>query len=97
MRNRKKERLTASQRLSNISNIPIDMVLTRLPYITLCSNREITVEDAGKLIHYDTENVKVMQGRIAVCVTGRNLVLRCLANNDMRVEGYIISVNFEQV
>ena len=94
MKKKNKESLSATQKLSKISGVPIDMMLTKQPYITLFSNREITVEDAGKLIHYDDKNVKVMQGKTAVSVNGSGLGIKCLANGDLRVEGYITSLEF---
>ena len=90
----KKERLTASQKISNLTQIPFDMARS-LPYISMCSNREIVVEDAGKLLHYDGECIKVRQGNVNVCVEGKELKLMYLANNDMRVTGFICRVSFE--
>ena len=89
-----RKNLNAVQKLSLATQIPFDM-LTKMPYIKMCSNRDITVEDAGKLIHYDAELVKVKQGKNCVVITGNNLKIKCLANNDLRVEGCIYSINFE--
>lgn len=96
MLNRKnKKRLSVTQKLSNITEIPFDMA-TGLPFIKMYSNRELIVEDAGKLIHFDDCCVKVRQKDKTVTVEGRNIKLRCLANNDMSVTGYITSLSFEQ-
>jgi len=89
-----KNELTPSQRICRATEIPFDM-MTAMPYIKMCSNREITVEDAGKLLHYDKETVKVMQGKNAVIITGNNLNVRCLANDDIRVDGCIRTIAFE--
>ena len=88
-------KLNAAQRVSNASHIPIDMI-TSMPYIKMCSNREITVEDAGKLLHYDRSTVKVRQRKTSIIISGSGLDIKCLANNDLRVEGCIYGVSFEK-
>ena len=90
----KKNKLTVAERIANAVEIPVDMAMS-LPYIKMCSNREIVIEDAGKLIHYDGECVKVCQRNMRVTVCGRELKIKCLANNDIRVMGFILSVMFE--
>ncbi len=90
----KRNRLTVAEKLANAVEIPVDMALS-LPYLKMCSNREIVIEDAGKLIHYDGECVRVSQRNMRVTVCGRDLKLKCLANNDLRVTGFIVSVQFE--
>ncbi len=87
-------KLSLTQKISNATQIPFDAV-TNTPYIKMCSNREITVEDAGRLIHYDSRLVKVKQGKNTVCVGGSGLNIRCLANRGLRVEGCISSVSFD--
>lgn len=89
-----RSKLSIAQKIANATQIPFDAV-TKMPYIKMCSNREITVEDAGRLIHYDKELVKVKQGKNTVCVSGSGLNIRCLANNDLRVEGCINEVAFD--
>ena len=91
----RKNTLTPSQHLSRMSQIPFDM-LTQMPYIKMCSNREITVEDAGKLIHYDKNTVKVRQGKNNIVINGSGLDIKCLANNDLRIEGCIYGISFEK-
>ncbi len=90
----KRKKLTAVQRLSNVSEIPLDMTLC-LPYIRMCSNREIIIEDAGKLVHYDADIIKLMQGKIKICISGSGLKLKYLLNKSVRVTGFILSVSFE--
>lgn len=88
------KKLGATQKMSLVTQIPFDM-LTKMPYIKMCSNRDITIEDAGKLLHYDSQLVKVKQGKNSVVITGSDLKIKCLANNDLRVEGCIYSISFE--
>jgi len=94
MKKRKKEKLSVTEKLSNITNIPFDMA-THLPYIKMYSNREIIIEDAGKLVHYSEDCIKVKQGKNTVGIDGTDLKLICLATGDLRVAGFINSVYFE--
>ncbi len=91
---KKKNKLTISQRLSNATELPMDMMPSR-PYIHLCSNREAIIEDAGKLLHYNENRIKVRQGKNAVELLGNGLVIKYLKNNDLRVTGFIATLNFE--
>ena len=94
MKKGNKTRLSVAEKLSNVSNIPIDMA-TRLPYVRMYSNREIIIEDAGKLTAYSEECMKVRQKNNVICICGSGLKLVCLSNGDISVTGFIKSVSFE--
>ena len=94
MAKEKKKRLSGIKRISNSTQIPFDM-LGYLPYIRMCSNREITIEDAGKIIHYDGECVKVRQRKTEIEICGRGLRIICLSGGCIRVTGYITCVRFD--
>ena len=94
MKKTNKSKLSFTEKISNASNIPFDMV-TKLPYVKMYSNREIVVEDAGKLTSYSNECIKVRQKNNVVCICGCDLKLLCLSNGDLRVTGFIKSVSFE--
>ncbi len=81
-------------KVSDRVGIPFDM-LSGMPLIKMMSNREIVVEDAGVLICYNENNVKMSQGKIYICITGRGLKIKCLSNNSISVSGYITSVSFD--
>ena len=92
--NRKRKKLSYSSRLSNLTQLPFDMTVSA-PYIKLCCNREAVIEDAGKLVHYDEECVKVRQRKNTVVLTGNNMKLVFLSNGDLRVVGFIEGISFE--
>lgn len=94
LKERKHKKLSQIAKLSNATQVPFDMAAC-YPYIRMCFNREIVIEDAGKLIHYDDENIKVKQRKNTVSVSGRNLRLIFLSNGDLRVTGFVTSVGFE--
>ena len=90
----RKTELSPTAKLSNLTQLPFDMT-TGLPYIKMFSNREVLIEDAGKLIHYENECVKVRQKRNTVVINGCDLKLIYLVNKDLRVTGFISGVCFE--
>ncbi len=94
MGKRKNKGLPASSKLANATQIPFDMA-SKQPYIKMFSNREVVIEDAGNLVHYDDCCIKVKQHKNIVFVNGSNLKLICLVNNDLRVTGFINNVGFE--
>ena len=87
-------KLSAAANLSNLTQLPIDLA-AGLPYIKLSSNREVLIEDAGNLVHYDEACIKVRQHKNVVSVSGNNLKLIYLVNNDLRITGFITGVCFE--
>lgn len=91
---KQKNKLSASERLSNLTEIPFDMVGC-LPYIKMCSNREVTIEDAGSILHYDGENIKLMQKKMRIEIEGRGLKILCLSGNNLRICGFITGMRFE--
>lgn len=94
MKKAKKEKLTVAGKFSNAVNIPFDMA-SKQPYVKMFSNREIIIEDAGKLVHYSCDCIKVKQKEHTVSVSGVDLKLVCLTNGDIRVTGFIKNVCFE--
>ena len=90
-KHKKKAPLVSS--ISSLSGIPLDM-LTSLPLIKMMSNREIYIEDSGRLIRYDRECVALMQREKVIEIKGENLNLRSLADGNISVDGYIESVSF---
>lgn len=94
MRNSRKEKLSVSQKLSNALQIPIDVAVSE-PYIKICSNREVIVEQAGKLVHCDGEMVKVSRKNSLICISGRNLKISRLSDGNLRVCGFLTSLCFE--
>ena len=94
MKEKKQNKLSAAAKLSNATQLPFDMAGCN-PYIKMCFNREIIIEDAGKLIRYDDECVIVMQRRNAVRISGKNLRIAYLSNGDLRVTGILSNVGFE--
>jgi len=89
MKNKKQEKaLSLLSGLSQKSGIPVDM-LTSLPLIKMMSNREIYIEDAGKILKYDTESVCITQRKMTLEIKGRNLSIKCLADTNICVCGYI--------
>lgn len=94
MRPKKSKKLSLTAKLSNATQLPFDMTLSH-PYIKMCHNREAIIEDAGKLLHYDKECIRVRQHRDTVVITGKDLKIIYLANGDLRIVGFVTGTSFE--
>lgn len=94
MKNSRKGNLTVSQKLSNALQMPIDVVANE-PYIKICSNREVIVEKAGKLVHYERNVVKVARRNSVISINGRDLKIARLCDGNLKVCGYLTSLCFE--
>lgn len=81
--------------ISQKSGIPLDM-LTRRPFISLNSNREITIEDAGKLENYDSSCVSLYQKDMLLTVCGKELQLKFLSGGNVGVSGIITGLYLGQ-
>ena len=94
MKEKNRKKLSVAARVSNATQIPFDMTAKK-PYIRMCHNREAIIEDAGKLLHYDKECIKVRQQRATVVINGTDLKIIYLANGDLRVTGVVSGIDFE--
>ncbi len=80
--------------ISTKSGIPFDM-LTSKPLIKMTSNREIIIEDAGVLVDYSEDCVKLTQRTLEIDIFGKGLKIKCLTNNSICVYGCIYSISFD--
>lgn len=90
----KKKELTLTGKISNCTQIPFDM-LGKTPYIKMCSNREVIIEKAGKIIHYDEGCVRLSGHSFFIEISGRGLRILCLCDGNIRITGFITNLKFE--
>lgn len=83
------------ENISQKSGIPLDL-LSRKPLISLNSNREIIIEDAGKLENYDSGCVSLYQKDMLLTVCGKELELKFLSGGNIGVNGIITGLYFGQ-
>ncbi len=76
------------------TDLPPDFVIG-MPVIRMAFNREMFIEDVGFLEHYDRESIKLYQKKLCISIFGKELEIKFLADNNIRIVGTITSINFE--
>lgn len=62
--------------------------------IELNGNRELAVDGCRGILDYDMGLIRINCGKMVLKVTGRNLIIRCMSQDSMIVNGFILSVEF---
>lgn len=83
-------------KLADVTGLPLD-VLGSQPIFQMYSDREMIVEGAQNLEYYDECSARIRTGHMCVCVAGRGLVIKCLANRNICVCGCIETIGLERV
>ena len=80
--------------VSDAAEMPKDVAL-KAPILTLTGRTELTIENYRGILEY-TQNVILLQGKTCqVCLEGNGLSIDYYTNEDMKVVGFIKSIEFE--
>ncbi len=63
-------------------------------HIEINGNTEVIAEGCGGVLEYGTEVVRIKAGRFIIRFTGRNLVIKCLNEDSLVVNGFITGIEF---
>lgn len=66
--------------------------LAGLPRITVTGRKRVCVENHRGLLAYSGERVEISGGRVRVCITGTDLLLRVMKKDAVVLTGNICSV-----
>jgi sporulation protein YqfC len=89
MRRSPRERLV--RRVAELFELPKDVILD-LPTATLFGHLQCIVENHRGIIEYLPEKVRVNTARGEIVVTGRNLALGSISQDEVVIEGRIASL-----
>ena len=81
--------------ISDITGLPVD-ILSTSPIFQLYSDREMIIEGARNLEYYDDKCAKIDTGKIRIIICGDAISIKCLANSNLSVNGYITDIKLEQ-
>ena len=93
-KNQKEKGLSLISKISSISELPIDTLLG-YPLMQMYGNRELFIEGVTVLSNFDEERIFLKLGRLNLCIKGRKLNLKNLADENILISGYITSIEFE--
>ena len=86
---------TIGDRICDFTGLPLDAVAGK-PVFQMISNREMIVEDVKSLEYYDDAGAKMRKSEMSVSVTGKNIIIKCLANKNISVCGLITDIHIER-
>lgn len=80
--------------LADFTGLPLDVIGSH-PIFQMYSNREMIVEGAESLEYYDECSARIRTRQNCVCIEGRGLTIKCLANKNISVCGMITCIRME--
>lgn len=82
------------ENLISALELPPDMGL-KVPVITVCGRRQITVENYRTILSYKKEEIRIRTRDGSLQITGSNLVISNYTPEEMTVAGRIKNIDFE--
>lgn len=88
-----RESYSLRNRLSELSELPKDVVLG-IPMLTMIGQMELHIENYRGIIEYTDCLIRVhtKDGQIRIC--GKNLKVDYYTNDEMKVTGHIVSIEY---
>lgn len=88
-----KEKTTFKQKLAKTLEISKD-VLSDIPRFTLNDNNELRVENYKGIIFYDFSEIKLGAKQYTILISGKNLKISSITDEDIFIIGEITSLSF---
>lgn len=88
---KKKKKKSAGEKLSSFLDLPLDTVCD-VPRITINDNRELSVENYKSIEEYEPEEIKLRSRDYCITVSGRDLRIIAITDDEILVHGAICGV-----
>ena len=88
-----KTNLSLKHKVAKIAELPEDVIMG-IPVLTLLGNKEINVENYGGIIEYTEQLIRIKTKAGQIIVSGNNLYIDYYTNVEMKIQGNIISIEF---
>ena len=95
MSKKKKASNDLKKKFLEIGDIPKELV-TSSSKMVLLGNSEFTIENFKGIIEYETDKIKIKSGTGVVTVTGENLTINELGDEELFVKGKIKNIEIEE-
>lgn len=82
------------QRISNTLELPAD-ILEDIPRITMCDNREASIENYKGILEYDDGLIRLNAKSYIIKICGRGLCIYSITDEEIGIRGTIQSITFE--
>lgn len=91
---RKKREKNIAGKISGILDVPLDMVAD-VPRITIDDNREMTVENYRSIEGYEPEEIRLRSKHYRIIISGKNLQIVAITDEEILIRGKICGVVLE--
>lgn len=81
------------ENISDIFELPKDTFVS-LPQIILTGNREIYIDNYKGIIEYGENTIRINTGEKILKISGNELDIKGIGENDITVDGDILTVEF---
>ena len=92
---KKKASNDLKKKFLEIGDIPKELVTSNSKMVLL-GNSEFTIENFKGIIEYETDKIKIKSGTGVVTVTGENLTINELGDEELFVKGKIKNIEIEE-
>lgn len=90
-----KSYLSMKQKVARISEMPEDVVMG-IPLLTILGDMEIGIENYGGIIEYTDTLIRMRTKTGKIIIKGKNLHIDYYTNDEMKIRGKIISIEYNQ-
>ena len=80
-------------RMAELFDLPADLV-AGLSHMELLGDREFAMEGHTGILSFGTEQIDINTGALVVRIRGRDLALRSMTEDEVRIRGRIDAVEF---
>lgn len=89
---KKKEK--GARLLTDIFDFPKEATLG-LPRIVMVGNEELMIENHNGVANYSSEEIRIITKNGAVCIKGKEVLIKCIDTERVFIQGEIMEVCFE--
>ncbi len=81
------------ERIADACLTPKDAVLG-FPIVSIIGNKEVMIENHRGILEYNDEFIRVLTKLGQIKLTGRSLDILCYSNDEMKIVGHVIDIEF---
>lgn len=90
---RKKEKGTVKEKVAKMLEVPEEIISDR-PKITTVGRKEVFIENYRGIIEFTNEIVKINSNYGIITITGKNMKIREITNEDIIITGDIDNIDY---
>ena len=80
-------------RMAELFDLPADLV-AGLSHLEILGDRQLFLEGHSGILSYGTEQIDVSAGALTLRIRGRDLALRAMTEDELRIQGTIRGIEF---